>query len=66
MQPESLTDQILSIANGLAHKRLLGWLPGSPIELSEANLATATIVAAILNVLTLEQKQQVLETLRKL
>ena len=66
MKPESITDQILSLANGLAHKRLLGRQPGTPIELSEVNLASLTIVAAVLEVLTLEQRQLVLEKLKGL
>lgn len=66
MKPESATDQILSLANGLAHKRLLGRQPGTPLELSEVNLASLTIVAAILEVLSLEQRQQVLEKLKSL
>jgi hypothetical protein len=66
MKPESITDQILSLANGLAHKRLLGRQPGTPIELSEVNLASLTVVAAVLEVLTIEQRQAVLEKLKSL
>lgn len=66
MKPESLTDQILSLANGLSHKRLLGHQPGTPLQLFEANLASLTIIAAVLEVLTIEQKQRILDKLKSL
>lgn len=66
MKPESLTDQIFSTANGLAHKWLLGHPPGKVNELSEVSLASMTILGAVLEALTIEQRQAVLDKLKSL
>jgi hypothetical protein len=66
VKPETLTNQILSAAHGLAHLQLLGAPPGTPTELSEANIAGMAIVTAVLEVLTIEQRQMVLEKLKVL
>lgn len=65
-KPESLTDQIFSTANGLAHKWLLGHAPGKASDLSEVSLASMTILGAVLEALTVEQRQSVLDKLNSL
>lgn len=66
MKPETTTTQILSVAHGVAHRQLLGTAPGTPSELSEVSIAGMAIVSAILEVLTIEQRQAVLEKLKSL
>ncbi len=66
MKPEPLTDQILSAANKAAYFKLIGKSPGTAHELSQASLQAMIIVNAVLEVLTLEQKQRVLETISSL
>jgi hypothetical protein len=66
MKPESTVLQVIDLATKLAHKQLLGFKPGTATELSETSIAAMIIVSVILETLPLEQKQQVLETLRKL
>lgn len=68
MKPESLTNQVLSIASeAVATRRCkAGVLYRSPIELSEAAATSLLVVAAILDTLDVEQRQRVLDKLKSL
>lgn len=66
MKPESTADQILAAANKAAYFKLIGKPPGTPHELSQASIQALMIVSAIVDALPLEQKLQVLETLKNL
>lgn len=66
MKPESLTSQIMSLANSVAHRKLLGDRPATAAELAEASIQSLLVVAAILDTLDVEQRQRVLEKLNTL
>lgn len=66
MKPDSTVQQILALASSQAHRKLLGDRPATPAELAEASIQALIVLAAVLDVLTIEQRQVILEKIKNL